>query len=77
MRLQKLGGPRCARPTLRSIIVPTRITCLMLLFLSPLPLYAGDPATKPPPITDRLKADVKAAPLSMRFQGETEDKCRA
>ncbi len=38
-------------------------------------IHAGEPA-KLPSINDRLKQDVAAAPLSMRFKGATADECR-
>ena len=39
-------------------------------------LLAGEPA-KVPPINERLKQDVAAAPLSMRFKGTTADDSHA
>ena len=37
---------------------------------------AGD-TTRPPAIIERLKKDIAAAPLSMRYQGATAEECRA
>ena len=48
---------------------------LVLLFL-PMMAHAGEPA-KAPPINERLKKDVAAAPLTMRFKGTSADECRA
>ncbi len=39
-------------------------------------IHAGEPA-KAPPIGERLKADIAAAPLTMQFKGETADDCKA
>ncbi|HZZ77714.1 MAG TPA: alpha/beta hydrolase family protein [Gemmataceae bacterium] len=38
--------------------------------------FGGEPA-KAPSINERLKADVDAAPLSLRFKGTTADDCKA
>lgn len=47
----------------------------LLLFVLPC-LNAGEPA-KLPPINERLKKNVGAAALSLRFKGTTADDCRA
>jgi dienelactone hydrolase len=51
------------------------LAAMATLLLAPY-AFAGEPA-KVAPINERLKAEVDAAALSMRFKGTTADECRA
>lgn len=53
-----------------------RLACLLTLLPWPTANQVS-PGVQSPSIHERLKADVAAAPLAMRFKGTTADECRA